>query len=410
MTTKRQKDQDESAKPAVQTKDGQLSAKNDITEKVAAAAEIQPQGTGPPQLIAGEEVKKYSEITATAPRDKRAAIAIHPNPDADAIASAIAVRHDLISRGFEVDIFGDGSSSHPQNKALINSMQIEIKPSEFFWQNQKSGKSVYGLIIFCDSNKGSACLKGASPDIIFDHHAESEIAENCLNINKKVGACSTIIFYLLKAMDTTITPEIMTALTIGINADTKQLTKKDEVTEWDRGAHEAMRAQLNYSLFEHINSQYEMPRSFLIAMGVVAAEDYSDYVVVRGLGEITNGQKDVCAITADLIFRDPGARLVVVIAVEDGQYILASIRTDLELISIDDFCKKVFIEPDSSADEDEKKDKPSAGARTGSGGAKIPLSNREKEEWAVADDNERKILFGIKLKRYRSRIKSISEA
>jgi hypothetical protein len=133
--------------------------------------------------------------------------------------------------------------------------------------------------------------------------------------------------------------------------------------------------------------------------------EYDDYVAIAGLGETTSGQHDIYGIIADFIFRAPETRLVIVIGIENGEEIRVSIRANLELIQTGDFLKRVF-EEESETDTG----KATAGAKKGSGGATVPLSRREREEWAVADENQKMVLFNLKLKRYKQRIKQILDS
>jgi nanoRNase/pAp phosphatase (c-di-AMP/oligoRNAs hydrolase) len=353
------------------------------------------------KAIITEKIKKeYLKKIEAVSEGKRVALVTHKSPDPDALASTLALQHELSLRNIDTDIFGIGSFSHPQNKTLVNRLHIEVKDADFFEEN----KEQYALIIFCDTGKENASLK-VKPDIIIDHHTESKAVSNCLIIREKTGAAATIVYLLLKSLNVKLTPELATALVIGINTDTKDLTKKDEITENDVQVHKELLSQIDYPLFAHISYRYEVPRQLISLMG----EGYHDivfdeYEAIVGLGDTKSGQAHYYAVIADFVFRVPETRLVVVVGIENGEAIRASIRTDVELVQIDDFCKHVF-EADSATDTGQA----SAGARVGSGGAYIPLSNREREEWVVADKEEKKILFNIKLRRYKKRIKKFLE-
>jgi hypothetical protein len=121
-------------------------------------------------------------------------------------------------------------------------------------------------------------------------------------------------------------------------------------------------------------------------------------MAVLSVGEIKQSQIDYIPLIADMILRTEQTRLVVVIGVVDGQFIKASVRTDLESIQIDQFCKEVF-----GADSELV----STGARPGSGGAKVLFSASEQREWTCATPEEKQVLLGIKLRYYRRQIEEI---
>jgi len=341
-------------------------------------------------------LKKVSNLK----EGKRVALGTHkiPEADADALATAFALQHYFSQKGIEADIFGSVRRSHPQNITMVNRLHIDLKDRDFFEENKDS----YGLIIFCDTNISNAYLKDVHPDIVVDHHTENSIVKNCLTIREKLGAASTIAYRLLKKLKVGLTPEVATALAIGIASDTNDLTKQDAVTEIDMQAHKELIQESDYPLFAKINKGYEIPRQLITLMGKgFHKTNFGEYEAIIGLGETKPTQEHYYAMVADLVFRVPEIRLVVVIGVEEGKAIRASVRTDLDLIQIDEFCKQIF-EANSVTDAG----KASAGSKPGAGGAYIPLSTRESEEWNIADKKEREVLFEIKMKRYKERIKN----
>lgn len=335
-------------------------------------------------------------------KNLKVALISHKLSDADALAVCFVFRQYFSSYEIEADIFGSGLLSHPQNKTMASRLQLDIKDKDFFEEHRKQ----YGLIIFCDTNKKNSSIN-VQPDIVIDHHSEDELIQSeCVVIRKKVGSASTILHFLLKELGVVLEPKAATALAIGISTDTKDLTKEDEVTEFDIQAHKELLSQIDYPFFCQINYRYEITHKFIetMAQGLSHIE-FDGYVAVVGLGETTPGQKDSYGIIADLVNRVIETRVVVVIGVENGEAIRASVRTASDLVQADEFCKKLF-EVNSATDTGQ----PSAGARTGSGGAYVPLSNREKGEWAIADNDEKEVLFAVKMRRYKKCIKEILDS
>ncbi|MBU1091531.1 DHH family phosphoesterase [Patescibacteria group bacterium] len=358
----------------------ELSAENIITEKTKNAF-----------------LKKIDSVK----KELRIAIESHKNADTDGLGIMRSLQYFLLQRGINADIFGSVSHSHPQSKTMVNKLQIDLKSREFFEEN----KADYGLVISCDTASAEkAFLKDVHPDIIIDHHKEGGVIKNCLVIRKKMGAASTIVYSLLKDIGMELPPEIATALALGIFVDTDSLLRiPPETEEIEVCAYDELRRIGNSVLFSKI-VKYEKPRS-LIELKRVAynSVDYIGYVAIIGLGETKASQEHHYGDIADEFLDVAGIKLVIVIGVEEGQKIKASTRItgDFDSVQINEFCEKIF-EAGSVTDTGEEA---SAGSNPTAGGANIPLSTREREEWEVADENEKKVLFQIKMKRYKERIK-----
>ncbi|MFH1978898.1 MAG: DHH family phosphoesterase [Patescibacteria group bacterium] len=332
-------------------------------------------------------------------KSNKVALIMHKMPDPDSIATAFCLKKAFLELfKLESDIFGTGGVSHPQTKTMVNKLDVEIKDDVSFVEQAEN----YGIVIFCDTGAYNASLQGIVPNLIIDHHKTTDDFPDTLYLYKDFGTASTIVYFWLKELGATITSEMATALAVGISTDTKDLTKEDEVTGFDTRAHQELLALIDYPLFAKISYRYEIPRQLISLMGHgYSSVQFDEFGAFIGLGETRAGQAHYYAIIADLALRVPETSLVVVVGIEDGKAIRASVRSSIGLVQTNDFCKKVF-EDGSETDTG----RAGAGGRTGSGGAYIPLSTREIEEWEQATSEEREILFTIKMRRYAERIKN----
>jgi len=332
----------------------------------------------------------------------RVALETHENADADGTSSMWAFQKFFAQIGIEADMFGSVGHSHAQNKAMVNRLQIDLKSRDFFKENKEN----YGCVILCDTpDTKRAYLKNVHPDIIIDHHGENSIVKNCLNIRIKIGATSTISYHLLKDLGMKFTPEVATALALGISIDTDSLlrlpseTKKIEVQTFDK-----LFSMGDSVLFFRIDKKFEKPRTLIELKGRgYRSVNYLGHVAIVGLGETKGSQEHYYGDIADDILCSSGIKLVVAIGIEEGKKIKASVRVDedIDSVQIDEFCKQIF-EAGSVTDTGEEA---SAGSNPTAGGADVPLSIREREEWDAADEQEKKVLFRIKMKRYEKLIK-----
>lgn len=352
------------------------------------------------ELISDVEAQSTLEKIDNLPKGKRVALVVHKNPppDPDALDSSLALCEMLDARNIKADIFASGTIGNPQNIAIMNHFGITLQ-DEKFWEKYKSN---YGLVILCDCGINNASIN-AVPDIIIDHHHENAICEGCLVIKKRVGANATIVYYLLKKMGFEFVhpSPIATALAIAIEIDTKGLTKVDEIAEFNFDD-QALRELLplgNYADFKRLTEHYELTKSYYKALGMDTEKIFTGCLALHSVGDIREKQTYCVPLIADLLLRNEQTRLAVVIGIVDGQYIRASVRTDFDsIVQINEFCKQVF---------DDDATKISQGARPGSGGAEIPLSTREQEEWACANPEQKKVLIEVKLQLYRRRIEKI---
>lgn len=350
------------------------------------------------QLINDKEAQQFLAKINELPKDKRVALVTHRRADPDAINSAYAIQEMLDQRDIKADIFASSMTRHPQNVAIMNHFGIELR-DEKFWEKNKNN---YGLIIFCDTGTNNASIN-AAPDIIIDHHQENSIYENCLVIKKRVGANATIVYHLLKRAGFGFTHPsfVATALAIAIEIDTKGLAKIDEAAEFnfDDLALRELLLLGDYTQFKRLNEHYELTKGYYKALGMDTEKIFTGCLALYSVGDIKEAQTYCIPVIADLLLRNEQTRLAVVIGIVDGQYIRASIRTDFEaIVQINEFCKQVFDDDATTV---------SQGARPGSGGAEIPLSTREREEWACATPEQKKVLLEVKLQLYRRRIEEI---
>jgi hypothetical protein len=130
------------------------------------------------------------------PGSVQAAIFMHPHPDPDAVGSAMGLQW-LLSKAFKVEshIFYEGDISHPQNNAIVNLLDPQLRRVDEYKPDD------YQLNILCDTvpkNAGVGECK-VTFDIVIDHHKDSYInGHKGLFIHVKTGSCSAIVFSLMQ--------------------------------------------------------------------------------------------------------------------------------------------------------------------------------------------------------------------
>jgi nanoRNase/pAp phosphatase (c-di-AMP/oligoRNAs hydrolase) len=242
----------------------------------------------------------------------------HNDPDPDAIASAIALRHLLAERSsVEARIAYQGIIGRAENKALVRYLGHPLR------RLKNSDLQRADAVALIDTQPGAGnnpLPPGRSPTIVFDHHpwrdetAGSAFAE----VRPDVGATSTILTEYLKATGIEPTPPLATALFYGIKSDTMGL---------GRGAGPADAAVYFYlqpridvdALVEIERAQVpaEYFRSFYIALR--AARVYHN-VVMAYIGQMD--YPDLVAEMADLLLRLEGIRWAICMGAYQGELVL----------------------------------------------------------------------------------------
>jgi len=186
----------------------------------------------------------FSEATGFENRNNsescnKAAIFTHRCPDPDAIGSMMGMQWLLEkSYGIESDLFYSGEVSHPQNVAMVNLLDPNLRRVDEYAQIHK--ESPYSIHILCDTVPVNAGLcDEVTFDIVVDHHRENPSASfQGLWINLKAGSCSATVYDLIEKTglkfdpDNDIDSKLATALMVGISTDTENLMA-DDATEYE---------------------------------------------------------------------------------------------------------------------------------------------------------------------------------
>src|SRR3989339_840445 len=142
-------------------------------------------------LISPEKVNNFKKrVEAVKKSGKRVGLFGHDNGDPDSFAPLMALKYYFFTLEIEADIFSGGSTGHPMNTTMIKELKI---------------------------------------DIVLDHHENPLIfGENTLLIHDRIGACSTLIYFLMKALKVDLPNDVATALALGISSDTRIFLKNQK--------------------------------------------------------------------------------------------------------------------------------------------------------------------------------------
>ena len=246
----------------------------------------------------------------------------HNDPDPDAIAGAVALRH-LLAQTLNIEgrIGYQGIIGRAENKALIRYLGHPLR--------RLKDPDIHraGAIALIDTQPGTGnnpLPPSRSPTIVFDHHPwhEETAAAAFADVRSDLGATSTILTEYLKTTGIELTPPLATALFYGIKTDTMGLGRG--ASPADAAAYFYLQPSIDVdALIEIERAQVpaEYFRSFDIAL---RAARVFDNVVIAYIGQM--GYPDLVAEMADLLLRLEGIRWAICMGAYHGELVL-SVRT-----------------------------------------------------------------------------------
>lgn len=281
----------------------------------------------------------------------RFAIFVHNFPDPDAIGSALGVKRLLQSiKSAQVRIYGKGLS-HPQNKTMVNSLNITLYDPEEFVAECPTDESLACHIgrIFVDFNgrNNNFSCNSIKPEWVIDHHIDKKAVENEPGLDlRPYGACASIVCDYLQTynvelkLDDPADSGVATALMLGIMTDTKNMVT-EQVTESDWEAFRYLHSKCDREKLNHIIN-YELPDAFYDLMQKAGEKHITvGSLVVINLGYLSESNRDAIPYIADLWERHKGKDTVLVFGVIDKS-ISASARVKKGAIKANDLVRGVF--------------------------------------------------------------------
>ncbi len=299
-----------------------------------------------------ELVQKRMQETKTT----KVAIFTHACPDPDAIGSMMGMSWLLTKVfGIECDLFYHGEISHPQNNAICNLLDPQLKRSDEY-------TPVYGLHILCGTIPINAGIGNNTItfDVVIDHHKDlPNGGYNGLVIHMKVGSCCSIIYKLIQQLaknvwfedDNDNDSKVATAMIAGVVTDTEYMMS-DDSTEFEFEAFSKLFPYRNSNFLKQIVF-FKKPRFWVEVKSAAStnAEISDEGYAIVGLGLIPEKQRDLIADMVEEMVAWSSVETAIAFAVVGGDRIEGSVRSLNASMSVSELCKKL-------------------GSRHGSGGGK----------------------------------------
>lgn len=168
---------------------------------------------------AGEELRQLLA------EQEQVTVLMHPNPDPDAMASAMGVEQIASSVGTTVTIQYTGQIRHQENRAFKNVLGVDCTPIE-----TASELATRESVVLVDHNtpRGFTDSEALEPIAVIDHHPGNGGGESFTDVREEYGATSTILTeYLVQigAESVSVDSDLATGLVYGVYSDTDTLTR-----------------------------------------------------------------------------------------------------------------------------------------------------------------------------------------
>lgn len=316
-----------------------------------------------PGQVLQETLSDYDGVT----------VLMHPNPDPDAMASAIGVAKIADTVDTDAQIQYTGQIRHQENRAFRTVLDMDCErienASEIAYEN---------AIVLVDHNtpRGFTEAEKIEPVAVIDHHPGNGTGTEFTDVRDDYGATASIITEYLTEIDAvleqtlddeneeepdvTVDTELATGLTYGIQSDTKHLTRG--CIQPDFGACSTLFPGIDEDMLNRIANP-QVSHDVL----KVKARAITDIMIdgsfgVCNVGEVEN--VDAVSQAVDELMRLEGVTAVVVYAKNNGTLHMSGRSRD-DRVHMGECLQQAVSDIDMA----------SAGGHARMGGGQIPINH-----------------------------------
>ena len=286
----------------------------------------------------------------------------HNDPDPDAIASAVALRHLLMEAlNVESTIAYQGIVGRAENRALLRYLGQPLRP---LTDTDLAGEVPIALADTQPGAGNNALPAGSGAAFVIDHHTWREPTATAayVDVRPEAGATSTILTEYLQEAGLEPEPPLATALFYGIKSDTRGLSCGAGPA--DMAAYLYLQPRVDTRALAEIECA-QVPASYFKSFdATLRAARVFDGVVVAYVGLMA--YPDLAAEMARLLLRLEKSRRVVCMGVHRDVLIL-SVRTQSPTGGAEELVQAIVG------------DEGTAGGHGLMAGGQVPLKGRDPE-------------------------------
>ncbi len=312
-----------------------------------------------------------------AENNSKVLIVCHDNPDPDALASALAMKHLCKTMGHTSTIIHGGMIEHQQNRAMVKLLDMDIRKLILDWEVEDLLKESDIVICVDFSHPGSNNIlpQKCVPHIVIDHHtSEERPAGDVILVRSEFAATSSLIASILMNSGIEMNSEIATALAFGIRTDTLGFTRS--FNSVDLRALSWLGAWIDWDLMRSFENPPRSQDVLSIFKQALTDAELENGLMLVPISDMVD--RDALSQVADFLLPTEGVKIVVSYGVRMTKVIL-SVRSNDDSKHVGRLLAKTF-------------EKGSAGGHKSLAGGQIPFEELGCENPEDAMISIRKIL------------------
>ncbi|MFW6448511.1 MAG: DHH family phosphoesterase [Halobacteriota archaeon] len=255
-------------------------------------------------------------------------ILLHPNPDPDAMATALGVKAIAGRVGVPADVVHPGGLRHHENRAFRTVLNLDLRSIDRL--DELPDREV--VLVDHGIPRGFDGAAEVRPLAVIDHHDDDPVDAAFVDVRPDYGACASIVVEYFRDLglratddgDPPIGTDVATALVYGIHTDTNRLTRGATHREF-----EALRflfpAVDDEKLERVANPSIESDVLEAKAKAIINRE-VRDCYCVSDVGRVPTA--DTVPIAAEELLRLEGVTSTVALGEFDGTIYLSGRTTD----------------------------------------------------------------------------------
>jgi nanoRNase/pAp phosphatase (c-di-AMP/oligoRNAs hydrolase) len=246
-------------------------------------------------------------------------VLMHPNPDPDAMASALGVAQLAEENGVTAHLQYAGQIRHQENRAFETVLDLSFERIE------NAGDIAAESVVLVDHNepRGFSGAKGVNPVAVIDHHPGEGTGREFTDVRPAHGSCASILAEYFEEMgwdpippdrdpgdrDDALPSTVATGLIYGIHSDTNRLTKGCSEAEFAASAY--LYDGVDEDRLERIANPEVDAEVLDVKARAITERDVRNAFAVSDVGTVSNA--DAIPQAADELLRLEGVTAVVVV-------------------------------------------------------------------------------------------------
>ena len=258
--------------------------------------------------------------------DSRILIVCHDNPDPDALASALAMKHLCESFGHTSTIIHGGMIEHQQNRAMVKLLEMDVRKLILDWEIEDllNESDIVVCVDFSHPGANNILPPTCVPHIVIDHHtSEVRPAGDVILVRSEFAATSSLIASVLMNSGVEMNTKVATALAFGIRTDTLGFTRSFNAV--DLRALSWLGAWIDWDLMRSFESPPRSQEVLAIFRQALKDATLNDGLMLVPITDMAD--RDALSQVADFLLPTEGVEIVVTYGVRMSKVIISARST-----------------------------------------------------------------------------------